>query len=173
MELLEGGEDEDGEGGDEEDLYDEMYDMAVRLVTEQPPGVDLVAAAPAARRLQPRRAHDRADGARGRRVGRAKAAGRARCSRNGSQRNDDGEWAAVLAAALALVGRATSARTRRSRTSCDACRRASMRPRDFTADVQQEMVMVSAGRTLQGARHGRVQAAGQDALGAGGRTSRR
>ena len=34
MELLEGGDDEDGEGGDEEDLSDEMYDMAVRLVTE-------------------------------------------------------------------------------------------------------------------------------------------
>ncbi len=34
MELLEGGEDE--EGGDEEgeDLHDEMYDMAVRVVTE-------------------------------------------------------------------------------------------------------------------------------------------
>src|SRR5262249_31334231 len=34
MELLEGAEGEDGEGGDEEDLSDEMYDMAVRLVTE-------------------------------------------------------------------------------------------------------------------------------------------
>jgi len=35
MELLEGGEDDEGEGdGDEEDLSDEMYDMAVRLVTE-------------------------------------------------------------------------------------------------------------------------------------------
>ena len=35
MELLESPEeDEDGEGGDEEDLSDEMYDMAVRLVTE-------------------------------------------------------------------------------------------------------------------------------------------
>jgi DNA segregation ATPase FtsK/SpoIIIE-like protein len=34
MELLEGGDDDDGEGGDEEDLSDEMYDMAVRLVTE-------------------------------------------------------------------------------------------------------------------------------------------
>jgi len=34
MELLEGGDDEDGEGEDGEDLTDEMYDMAVRLVTE-------------------------------------------------------------------------------------------------------------------------------------------
>jgi S-DNA-T family DNA segregation ATPase FtsK/SpoIIIE len=34
MELLEGGDDDEGEGGDEEDLSDEMYDMAVRLVTE-------------------------------------------------------------------------------------------------------------------------------------------
>ncbi len=34
MELLEGADDEDGDGGDEEDLSDEMYDMAVRLVTE-------------------------------------------------------------------------------------------------------------------------------------------
>jgi S-DNA-T family DNA segregation ATPase FtsK/SpoIIIE len=34
MELLEGADGEDGEGGDEEDLSDEMYDMAVRLVTE-------------------------------------------------------------------------------------------------------------------------------------------
>jgi DNA segregation ATPase FtsK/SpoIIIE, S-DNA-T family len=34
MELLESPEGEDGEGGDEEDLSDEMYDMAVRLVTE-------------------------------------------------------------------------------------------------------------------------------------------
>jgi len=34
MELLEGGDDEEGEGGDEEDMSDEMYDMAVRLVTE-------------------------------------------------------------------------------------------------------------------------------------------
>jgi S-DNA-T family DNA segregation ATPase FtsK/SpoIIIE len=35
MELLEGGEEEDEEGLDEEeDLSDEMYDMAVRLVTE-------------------------------------------------------------------------------------------------------------------------------------------
>jgi S-DNA-T family DNA segregation ATPase FtsK/SpoIIIE len=34
MELLEGGEDEDAESGDDEDLSDEMYDMAVRLVTE-------------------------------------------------------------------------------------------------------------------------------------------
>jgi S-DNA-T family DNA segregation ATPase FtsK/SpoIIIE len=34
MELLEGGDDEDEEGMDEEDLSDEMYDMAVRLVTE-------------------------------------------------------------------------------------------------------------------------------------------
>jgi S-DNA-T family DNA segregation ATPase FtsK/SpoIIIE len=34
MELLEGGEDDEGELGDEEDLTDEMYDMAVRLVTE-------------------------------------------------------------------------------------------------------------------------------------------
>src|SRR5438034_3551158 len=35
MELLEGGDDEEGEGEDGEDLTDEMYDMAVRLVTEQ------------------------------------------------------------------------------------------------------------------------------------------
>ena len=34
MGLLEGGDDEDGEGEDGEDLTDEMYDMAVRLVTE-------------------------------------------------------------------------------------------------------------------------------------------
>jgi S-DNA-T family DNA segregation ATPase FtsK/SpoIIIE len=34
MELLEGGDDEDGDGEDVEDLSDEMYDMAVRLVTE-------------------------------------------------------------------------------------------------------------------------------------------
>jgi len=34
MELLEGGDDEGGEGEDGEDLSDEMYDMAVRLVTE-------------------------------------------------------------------------------------------------------------------------------------------
>jgi len=35
MELLEGKDDEDGEGGDDgEDLYDEMYDQAVRVVTE-------------------------------------------------------------------------------------------------------------------------------------------
>jgi S-DNA-T family DNA segregation ATPase FtsK/SpoIIIE len=34
MELLEAPEGEDGEGGEEEDLSDEMYDMAVRLVTE-------------------------------------------------------------------------------------------------------------------------------------------
>jgi S-DNA-T family DNA segregation ATPase FtsK/SpoIIIE len=34
MELLDSPEEEDGEGGDEEDLSDEMYDMAVRLVTE-------------------------------------------------------------------------------------------------------------------------------------------
>src|SRR2546422_8012502 len=34
MELLEGGDDEDGEGEDGEDLTDEMYDMAVRLGTE-------------------------------------------------------------------------------------------------------------------------------------------
>ena len=34
MELLEGGDEDDGEGGDDEDLSDEMYDMAVRLVTE-------------------------------------------------------------------------------------------------------------------------------------------
>src|SRR5438067_104091 len=34
MELLEGGDDEDGEGEDGEDLTDEMYDMAVRMVTE-------------------------------------------------------------------------------------------------------------------------------------------
>jgi S-DNA-T family DNA segregation ATPase FtsK/SpoIIIE len=34
MELLESDDDEDGEGEDEEDLSDEMYDMAVRLVTE-------------------------------------------------------------------------------------------------------------------------------------------
>jgi len=34
MELLEGGDDEDGEGEEGEDLTDEMYDMAVRLVTE-------------------------------------------------------------------------------------------------------------------------------------------
>ncbi|MGH7893150.1 MAG: DNA translocase FtsK [Candidatus Binatia bacterium] len=34
MELLEGGEEEDAEDADGEDLSDEMYDMAVRLVTE-------------------------------------------------------------------------------------------------------------------------------------------
>ena len=34
MELLEGGDDEDGDGERGEDLSDEMYDMAVRLVTE-------------------------------------------------------------------------------------------------------------------------------------------
>ncbi len=34
MELLEGGDEEDGEGEGDEDLSDEMYDMAVRLVTE-------------------------------------------------------------------------------------------------------------------------------------------
>jgi len=34
MDLLESPEGEDGEGGDGEDLSDEMYDMAVRLVTE-------------------------------------------------------------------------------------------------------------------------------------------
>jgi S-DNA-T family DNA segregation ATPase FtsK/SpoIIIE len=34
MELLEGGDDEDGEGEEGEDLSDEMYDMAVHLVTE-------------------------------------------------------------------------------------------------------------------------------------------
>ena len=54
------------EGDDDEDLSDEMYDLAVRAGHRAPPGVDLVAAAPAARRLQPRRAHDRAHGARGR-----------------------------------------------------------------------------------------------------------
>jgi len=34
MELLEGGDDDGAEGGDEEDYNDEMYDQAVRLVTE-------------------------------------------------------------------------------------------------------------------------------------------
>ena len=34
MELLEGGEDEDAAEGEEDDLHDEMYDMAVRVVTE-------------------------------------------------------------------------------------------------------------------------------------------
>src|SRR4029077_16120802 len=34
MELLEGGDEEEGEGEGDEDLSDEMYDMAVRLVTE-------------------------------------------------------------------------------------------------------------------------------------------
>jgi S-DNA-T family DNA segregation ATPase FtsK/SpoIIIE len=34
MELLETADEEDGEGGDGEDLSDEMYDMAVHLVTE-------------------------------------------------------------------------------------------------------------------------------------------
>jgi S-DNA-T family DNA segregation ATPase FtsK/SpoIIIE len=34
MELLEGEEDEEGEDEEGEDLSDEMYDMAVRLVTE-------------------------------------------------------------------------------------------------------------------------------------------
>jgi S-DNA-T family DNA segregation ATPase FtsK/SpoIIIE len=34
MDLLESPEEDDAEGGDEEDLSDEMYDMAVRLVTE-------------------------------------------------------------------------------------------------------------------------------------------
>ena len=34
MELLESADDEDGDGVDEEDLSDEMYDMAVHLVTE-------------------------------------------------------------------------------------------------------------------------------------------
>jgi S-DNA-T family DNA segregation ATPase FtsK/SpoIIIE len=34
MELLEGGDEEDGEGEEGEDLSDEMYDMAVQLVTE-------------------------------------------------------------------------------------------------------------------------------------------
>src|SRR5881628_942927 len=34
MELLEGGDGEEGEGEDGEDLSDEMYDQAVRLVTE-------------------------------------------------------------------------------------------------------------------------------------------
>src|SRR5881396_3186488 len=34
MELLEGGDDENGEGEDGEDLSDEMYDLAVRMVTE-------------------------------------------------------------------------------------------------------------------------------------------
>jgi len=34
MELLEGGDEEEGEGEDGEDLSDEMYDMAVHLVTE-------------------------------------------------------------------------------------------------------------------------------------------
>jgi S-DNA-T family DNA segregation ATPase FtsK/SpoIIIE len=34
MELLEGGDDDGGEGEEGEDLSDEMYDMAVRLVTE-------------------------------------------------------------------------------------------------------------------------------------------
>jgi S-DNA-T family DNA segregation ATPase FtsK/SpoIIIE len=34
MELLEGGDDEEGEGEEGEDLSDEMYDMAVHLVTE-------------------------------------------------------------------------------------------------------------------------------------------
>ncbi len=34
MDLLEGADDEDEEGAEDEDLSDEMYDMAVRLVTE-------------------------------------------------------------------------------------------------------------------------------------------
>ena len=34
MELLEGGDDDEGADPDAEDLSDEMYDMAVRLVTE-------------------------------------------------------------------------------------------------------------------------------------------
>jgi S-DNA-T family DNA segregation ATPase FtsK/SpoIIIE len=34
LELLEGGDDEEGDGEGEEDMSDEMYDMAVRLVTE-------------------------------------------------------------------------------------------------------------------------------------------
>ena len=49
-----------------------------------PPGVDLVAAAPAARRLQPRRAHDRAHGARGRRSPRRRARRAARSLRAAS-----------------------------------------------------------------------------------------
>ncbi len=34
MELLEGHDDEAGEGDAEDDLHDEMYDQAVRVVTE-------------------------------------------------------------------------------------------------------------------------------------------
>ena len=68
MELLEGGDDEDDGERDGEDLHDEMYDHGGARRHREPPGVDLVAAAAAARRLQPRRTHDRAHGARGRRV---------------------------------------------------------------------------------------------------------
>src|SRR5205085_1707863 len=34
MELLEGGEDEESGDGEDDELHDEMYDMAVRVVTE-------------------------------------------------------------------------------------------------------------------------------------------
>ncbi len=67
--LLEAPEGEDEGDGDGDDLSDELYDQAVALVTEQSAGVDLLGAAPPARRLQSRRPHDRAHGARGRRDG--------------------------------------------------------------------------------------------------------
>ena len=48
---------------------DDLYDEAARIVVSTRPGVDFVPAAPAAHRVQPRRAPGRHDGGRGHRVG--------------------------------------------------------------------------------------------------------
>ena len=67
-------------GGDLEFEKDDLYDEAARIVVVERPGVDLLPAAPAAHRLQPRGAAGRHDGGRGPRVGRRRAARRARSS---------------------------------------------------------------------------------------------
>ena len=61
--------------GDLEFDKDELYDEAARIVVVERPGVDLVSAAAAAHRVQPRRAAGRHDGGRGARVRRGRRQG--------------------------------------------------------------------------------------------------
>ena len=116
----------------------------------EPAGVDLVGAAPPAGRLQPRRTHDRAHGARGRGHRRARAAGRAKCWRRGSTTRLTRMLRSLRARALLpRVGSSpASLRCRRRRRGrAPACRRATTRRATSPPTSHQEMAIASAGKT--------------------------
>ena len=144
---------------------DDLYDEAARIVVSSGQAVDFVSAAPAAHRVQPRRAADRHDG-NGRRglAGRrrqARSAGRSELLRRSrraveiamsprhlhSPRLRGRARGRCASSRLALVGRGAGARARRRRALQEGAARRSRRPRSPTSPTAADAAQASRART--------------------------